>query len=488
MRASVPISWLAACRATVCLATVCLAAFGCNRREQWPQRPVTLICPWSAGGGTDRVSRQFAVQLESELGVPVNVVNATGGGGVTGHTRGATATADGYTLTMATVELNMLHWRSLCPITPDSFEPLARINQDAAAIFVSADSPWQSIEDLEGQLRESPDPLRASGTAAGGIWHLALLGWLDRSGLPSDTVTWVSINGAAPSLQELMADGLEIVCCSIPEARALVDAGKIRCLGVMSNQRSPAAPDVATFAEQGIDWSIGAWRGLLFPQGVPAEHVTRMRQAILRVAGSDEFAEFMEASGFQVAVADGEQFADFLSQTDADFGRILNQPEMTQAPSSAIGPYFLPSILALFGLAIAAFGWGVSRRARASDLAAEPTDRVFWKSRLRSKDIEGRRANVATFARRWFPDAFHALASVATLPLFGFAAVIVLFILTCETLGYVISAGMMTLAMLLMLRVRLPIAVTATVVIVPSLYQGFAGVLGVPLPWGWLGW
>ncbi|QEG01929.1 Tripartite tricarboxylate transporter family receptor [Stieleria maiorica] len=483
MKTSVPIVWLAAC-----LAAVCFATLGCNRREQWPYRPVTLVCPWSAGGGTDRVSRQFAVQLESELGVPVNVVNATGGGGVTGHTRGATAPADGYTLTMATVELNMLHWRSLCPITPDSFEPLARINQDAAAVFVSTDSPWQSIEDLEGKLRESTDPLRASGTAAGGIWHLALLGWLDRSELPSDAVTWVSINGAAPSLQELMAGGVEVVCCSIPEARALVDAGKIRCLGVMSNQRSPAAPDVATFAEQGVDWSIGAWRGLLYPKGVPAERVTGMRQAVLRVAGSNEFRQFMQASGFQVAVADGEQFASFLAQSDADFGRILNQPQMTQSSASAIGPYFLPTILAALGLAIAVFGWGVSRRTQGSDVTAEPTGRVNWKSLLRSKGIESRRATVATFARRWFPNAFHALASVATLRLFGFAAVIVWFIVTCETLGYVISAGVMLIAMLLMLRVRLPIAVTATLVIVPSLYHGFAGMLGVPLPWGWLGW
>ncbi len=444
MKTFFPIVWLVACLATV----------GCNRRQEWPFRPVTLICPWSAGGGTDRVSRQFAVQLESELGVPVNVVNATGGGGVTGHTRGATAAADGYTLTMATVELNMLHWRSLCPITPGSFEPLAMINQDSAAIFVSADSPWHSLQDLEVTLRESTGTLRASGTAAGGIWHLALLGWLDRSDVPSESVTWVSINGAAPSLQELMAGGLEIVCCSIPEARALIDAREIRCLGVMSKERSPAAPEVATFAEQGIDWSIGAWRGLLFPKGVPEDRVSRMRQAVLSVANSSEFRQFMAASGFQVVVADGDQFDAFLSQTDADFGEILNQPQMKQTQSPAIGPYFLPSILATLGIAIGTFGWRFSRTTQSTKKTAEMTE------------------NMAIDYRS----------------LLGFAAVIFLFIVLCETLGYVISAGMMALAMLLMLRVRLPIAVTVTLVTIPSLYHVFAVVLGVPLPWGWLGW
>ncbi|MCS7465952.1 tripartite tricarboxylate transporter substrate-binding protein [Stieleria sp. ICT_E10.1] len=439
-----PIVWLVAC----------LAAVGCNRREEWPFRPVTLVCPWSAGGGTDRVSRQFAVQLERELGVPVNVVNATGGGGVTGHTRGATATADGYTLTMATVELNMLHWRSLCPITPGSFEPLAMINQDSAAIFVSADSPWHSLRDLEAKLRQSTESLRASGTAAGGIWHLALLGWLDRIDLPSGSVTWVSINGAAPSLQEMMAGGLEIVCCSIPEARGLIDAGEVRCLGVMSKERSPAAPEVATFAEQGIDWSIGAWRGLLFPKGVPEDRVTKMRQAVLNVANSNEFRQFMAASGFQVAVADGVQFDAFLTQTDADFGEILNQPQMKQTHSSTIGPYFLPSILAALGIVVGAFGWGISR------------------STLNEETKSVAAGNLA----------------IDSHTLLRFAAAIGLFIVLCETLGYVISAGVMLLAMLLMLRVGLRLAVTVTMVTIPSLYHVFAVVLGVPLPWGWLGW
>src|SRR5690606_48275 len=88
-----------------------LVAFGCSAEQEFPDQPIALICPWSAGGGTDRVARQVAAQLEAELGVPVNVINAVGGSGVTGHTRGAVARPDGYTLTMITVELSMLHWR-----------------------------------------------------------------------------------------------------------------------------------------------------------------------------------------------------------------------------------------------------------------------------------------------------------------------------------------------------------------------------------------
>ena len=113
-----------------------LVMAGCSSRGSYPSRPVVLVCPWSPGGGTDNVSRQIAAQLQRVLGVPVNVVNATGGGGVTGHTRGALARPDGYTLTMATVELNMLHWRGLTKVSYRDFEPLVLLNRDDAAVFV----------------------------------------------------------------------------------------------------------------------------------------------------------------------------------------------------------------------------------------------------------------------------------------------------------------------------------------------------------------
>jgi tripartite-type tricarboxylate transporter receptor subunit TctC len=100
----------------VALASLILLV-GCGQQQPFPSRPITLICPWSAGGGTDRVSRQMAMQLERRLGVPVNVINATGGSGVTGLTRGARSRPDGSTLMMMTVELSMLHWRGLTTIT-----------------------------------------------------------------------------------------------------------------------------------------------------------------------------------------------------------------------------------------------------------------------------------------------------------------------------------------------------------------------------------
>lgn len=443
-------------RLTACVAVMLtFAVCGCRGESHWPSRPVTLICPWSAGGGTDRVARQLAVQLEGELGVPVNVVNATGGGGATGHVRGAAARPDGYTLTMATVELNMLHWRGLCPITPDDFQPIAKLNQDSAAIFVRESSRWQSIGDLQQTLSGQDTPLRASGTSAGGIWHVSLVGWLGAADLPSDSVTWVSMSGAAPSLQELMAGGIELVCCSIPEARPLLDAGEIRCLAVMSEQRSPAAPDVPTLEEQGIGWSMGGWRGVMYPAGVPPEKAATMQQAVLKVANSQTFANFMDAAGFHRDVADGNAFADFLSQSDSDFGSVLNQPVMKRQRDAPFGPHAFPVAVCACGALIAGLGFRSSRRAAGT--VAATTD-----------------SNPRPAVR---------------MPLLvGFVISIGGFVLVVEQVGYVVAAFAMLLILMLLLRVSFRMAATTAVIVVAGLYQVFAGVLGVPLPWGWLGW
>ena len=124
-----------------------------------------------------------ALCLEQDLGVPVNVVNVTGGGGVTGHRYGARARPDGYTLTMMTVELNMLHWRNLTHLSWKDFKPIALINQDAASLFAAgAGSRWTNLASLEKYISENPGQLTASGTATVGSGT-----WLWRGGGESES-------------------------------------------------------------------------------------------------------------------------------------------------------------------------------------------------------------------------------------------------------------------------------------------------------------
>ena len=289
----------------------------------YPERPLTLIVPWAAGGGTDAVARILGVVLEKELGQSVNVVNRTGGGGAGGHTAGATARGDGYTITMATVEITMMHWMGLAQIDHKGYDAVALVNFDPAGVSVRADAPWKTIGELTEHIRANPGRLKASGTGPGGIWDVARAGWLKAIGLPHTAVPWVPSQGAAPALQEIVAGGIDICTCSLPEAASLIEAGKVKPLAIMAEQRDPRFPNVPTLKETGADWVIGAWRGITVPKGTPPEVVARLEQAVAKGVKSAEFVDFMKNRGFGILYKGSTDFAGFMAQGDAAMGVLM---------------------------------------------------------------------------------------------------------------------------------------------------------------------
>jgi tripartite-type tricarboxylate transporter receptor subunit TctC len=295
---------------------------GTASAQTWPNRPVTVICPWGAGGGTDATARIVAAVLEKELKQPFNVVNRTGGSGVVGHAAIATAQPDGYTIGMLTVEISMLHWQGLTEFKPDSYRPLGLMNEDPPGIQVTASSPYKTVAELAAAIKAAPPgKLKASGTGQGGIWHLALVGWLTAMGLKPDHVAWVPLNGAAPAMQDLAAGGLDLVTCSVPEARAMLEAGKARSLAIMAPERNPAFKDVPTLKEaMGIDYTTGAWRGIAAPKNLPDNIAAAMTAALKKVNESSEFREFMANRGFGVRWADGPGFGKFMEDGDKAMG------------------------------------------------------------------------------------------------------------------------------------------------------------------------
>ena len=430
------------------LAVSLLLLSGCARDKGYPSQPISLICPWSAGGGTDRVSRQIAAQLERELGVPVNVINATGGSGVTGHTRGAVARPDGYTLTMITVELNMLHWRGLTTINHQDFAPLMMFNRDTAALFVRHDSPIQTLDALQVAIAADPGKLKVSGTAYGGIWHVAMAGWLDARGLDSTAATWISINGAGPALQELIAGGIDFICCSLPEADALLSGGQVRCLGVMAEHRLDAFPDVPTFLEQGHDWVIAGWRGLAAPRDTPSERLAVLNAALDSIATGEELRDFMQNAGFDLTVLGPDAFATDLAEQDEMFRKILTGEAFRGISEEHFGVMVFPTVIAIFSAVALVFVVSEIRR-QAPTAAAEPLD--------------------------YRP------------PLLVLAACL-FYLLAAETLGFVLTAMGLLAGLMLCFGVRPPVSLVVAAVGSTLTYQVFAIFLRVPLPRGWWGW
>ncbi len=293
--------------------------------QSYPNRPIQMICPWGAGGGTDATARIVAALLEKDLGQPINVVNRTGGSGVVGHSAISTAQPDGYTLGIITVEIAMMHWAGLTQLTPKDFTPLALMNEDPPGIQVKADGDYKTVKDLAEAIKKAPaGKFKASGTGQGGIWHLALVGWLQAMGLPANQVTWVPSNGAAPAMQDLAAGGIDFTTCSVPEARAMIDAGKAKSLALMAPERSPAFKDIPTLKEaMGIDFTTGAWRGFAGPKGLPADMAAKLTASLKKIYDSKEYKDFMGSRGFGTVWADAKGFGDFMDKSDAQMGKSM---------------------------------------------------------------------------------------------------------------------------------------------------------------------
>lgn len=292
--------------------------------DNYPTRPITLIVPFAAGGGTDGVARIIGTLLEKELGQPVNVVNRAGGNGVVGHAAIAAAAADGYTLGMVTVDITMLHWAKLTPLTGRDFTSLALMNIDPAAIIVRSDAPYKKLDDLLKAIKANPGKFKSSGTGLGGIWHLAMAGMLKDVGIDTSSVPWVPSTGAAQAMNDLVAGGVEFVTCSLPEARALIDAGKARPLVIMSDKASSLYPNVPTLqAAANSKWTLGAWRGVAAPRNLPPDTQAKLGSALKKIYDSKAFQDFMASRGFGITYADAKAFEQFMLRGDADMGATM---------------------------------------------------------------------------------------------------------------------------------------------------------------------
>jgi tripartite-type tricarboxylate transporter receptor subunit TctC len=218
----------------------------------------------------------------------------------------------------------MMHWAGLTQLSPTDFTGLGLMNIDPAAVTVRADSPYKTLDDLVKAIKANPGKFKASGTGQGGIWHLALAGMLKDLKVDVGAAPWVPSNGAAPAMNDLAAGGIEFVTCSLPESRALIDAGKARPLAIMSSSPSALYPQVPTLkAATGSDWAIGAWRGIAGPKGMPADVQAKLGAALKKIYDSKDYQTFMAGRGLGMIYADGKGFDQFMAKGDADMGNVM---------------------------------------------------------------------------------------------------------------------------------------------------------------------
>jgi tripartite-type tricarboxylate transporter receptor subunit TctC len=312
--------------------TIMLIAFSVMACAQnYPNRPIVLIVPWHAGGGTDTTARIIGELLEKELKQPVNVVNRIGPSDDVGFAAIAQADADGYTIGMITVEIAMLHWRGLTDLKGSSYTPLGLMNADAAGVYVRTGSPYKNVKELLNAIRTNPGTIKASGVEQGGIWHLALVGLLKEQKIDPASVPWVSSPGAPAGLHNLIAGGVDFVVCSLREARSFIDAGKIKSLAIMDANSPALYPDLPTLnASIGSNWTLAYWRGVAGPKGMPVHAQARLATALKNVYDSTEYKDYLERRGYGLKYLEPAEYASFMEKSSNDFGAMMEEIGVTR--------------------------------------------------------------------------------------------------------------------------------------------------------------
>jgi tripartite-type tricarboxylate transporter receptor subunit TctC len=292
---------------------------------EWPQRSVSIIVPWAAGGGTDATARALAHELELEFGQPFNVINRTGGAGYPGHLAIADAPADGYTLGIVTTEIAMYGAQGMEGVSSSDFTLIAQYNSDPFGISVSADVPYTDLAALMEAVRATPGGLKSSGAARGGLPHLAWSGLLDRMGMDVNAAPWVASDGAAPAMQQLGAKAIDVLIVSPAEVDGLVKSGQAKTLAIIADKRSQFFPDIPTVNEAlNTDWAPMPFRGIAGPDDMPQEVVDKLSSAIASILQKEEFVSLMQARNFSVVYLDQTAFTAAVATQAANLAATLD--------------------------------------------------------------------------------------------------------------------------------------------------------------------
>ncbi|OZI78450.1 ABC transporter substrate-binding protein [Bordetella genomosp. 2] len=263
------------------LAAAALAG-GAAQAGAWPERPVTLVVPLSAGGSTDVTARLLAEKLQAQLGQPVVVENRTGAGGNIGAAYVAQAKPDGYTLLMSTSTLttNVTLYKHMPLNVEQDLIPVAQVALIPNVLMVNKDFPAQTLAQFVDYVRDKKGPLYYGSAGNGTSQHLS--GALFNNMVQGEMVH-VPYRGGAPANADLMAGQVQAVFSPLVEVLPYIEGGKLRALGVTTPQRSARLPDVPAVGEALPGFEIVLWNGVFAPAGTPAEVVDRLNTAIGKV-------------------------------------------------------------------------------------------------------------------------------------------------------------------------------------------------------------
>ncbi|WP_157224643.1 Bug family tripartite tricarboxylate transporter substrate binding protein [Natronococcus occultus] len=289
---------------------------------EFPDDDIEIICPFDEGGGTDLTARQLSEQLEAELDTSSFVTNSTGGSGSVGFSEIASASADGHTLGILTVEICTVSHLDIGDVTHEDMTPILQYNFDPAALTVHEDAPYDTLEEFVDYAEDNPGEVSVSNSGTGAIWHLAAAEFEQAADIELDHIGY---EGAAPATEAVLSGEVEATTSSAAEVSSQVQDGELEMLAFFGDERHPAFEDVPTLTEEGYDVTVGAWRGIGGPADMDDEIVATLEDAFDEIHDSAEFEEFMENNNFQLEHRDADDFGQFMDEEYDRFGDLIDE-------------------------------------------------------------------------------------------------------------------------------------------------------------------
>ena len=296
--------------ATLASAAALLAAPSLAQAQAYPSKPIRLIVPFAAGGTTDIVARIVGDKLGRELGQPVIIENRGGGGGAIGADAVAKAQPDGYILGVATVS-TLATVPATTPKVPydpvKDFSLIVNLVNVPNVMTVNPKIPAKDMKEFIALLKKSPGKYSYASSGTGGISHLD--GELFKV-LTGTFMVHIPYRGSGPALNDTIAGQVDADLDNLPSSMPFIKAGKLRALGVMSDKRVDALPDVPTFAELGMKEANNmAWYGLVGPANLPKEVVARINAAALKALADPDVKRHLADGGSIVDGGTPEHFS-----------------------------------------------------------------------------------------------------------------------------------------------------------------------------------
>jgi tripartite-type tricarboxylate transporter receptor subunit TctC len=247
--------------------------------QNYPTRPIVMVVPYAAGGTFDVMGRIMAARMAELLGQSVIVENTTGAGGIIGVNRVINAAPDGYTLLLGstgTHAYNQTIYKKRRYDATSDFTPVALFSEQPMVLEVRKDLPAASFQEFAALLKATPEKMKYGSAGAGTTTHLGCSLLNARIGV---TITHVPYRGSAPAANDLMGGQIDYLCGNLGAAAPLIIGKQVKALAVLSRERSPLMPDLASAHEQGLtDFDVTTWTAFFLPKGAPKAVVDKLNE------------------------------------------------------------------------------------------------------------------------------------------------------------------------------------------------------------------